>query len=175
MASRIASVAAFGLFDRGVGAALQGGDEEADLFRVFFQLLAAGDQDQLVVGRDAELVDRGDDRLLAAFAQVDALDVAVAAEHRLGAAADQGREQAEADVDRLDVGGGELGAGEDRLQEGVLVGDAGGGDGLALAGPATPLIPDFCSQIIEVSGRLTSAATATTSRPCSWASTTSGS
>ena len=39
----------------------------------------------------------------------------------------------------------------------------------------TPLIPDFRSQIIEVSGWLTSAAIATTSSPFSWASTTSGS
>ena len=105
MASSTASVAAFGFFGRGLGAALQRGHEEADRFRVLFERLAVGDEDQLVVGRDAELVDRGDDRVFAALAQVDALDVAEAAEHRLGAAADQRRQQAEADVDRLHVGG----------------------------------------------------------------------
>ena len=168
-------MAAFGCCDGGVGAALQGGEEEADLLRVLFQRLAVGDEDELVVGGDAELVDRGDHRVFAALAQVDALDVEEAAEHRLGAAAEQRRQQAEADVDGFDVGGGQLDAGEDRLQEGVLVGDAGGGDGLAACRSATPLIPDLPSQIIEVSGRLTSAPTATTSRPLSWASITSGS
>ena len=48
------------------GAAREGGEEEADRLRVFFEPLALGDQDQLVVGRHAELVDRGDDRVLAA-------------------------------------------------------------------------------------------------------------
>ena len=76
MAATIASVAAAGSCDGGVGAAFQGGDEEAELFRFFFQRLAVGDQDELVVGRDAELVDRGDHRVFAALLQVDALDVA---------------------------------------------------------------------------------------------------
>ena len=64
---------------------------------------AFGDQDELVVGRDAELVDRDDARVAAALGQVDALDVAEAAEHRVGAPGEHRGQQAEADVDLLDV------------------------------------------------------------------------
>jgi len=113
------------------GAARQGGEEEADRLRVFFEPVTAGGEDELVVGRHAEFVDRGNDWVLAAQPQVDPLDVAEPAQHRLGAAADERRQQPVADVDRLHVGGGQLGAGEDRLQVGVLVGDAGGRDRLA--------------------------------------------
>ena len=102
LASSTALVAAPGWATAASVPRCQGGDEEAELLRVGFQRLAVGDQDQLVVGRHAELVDRGDHRVFAALAQVDALDVAEAAEHRLGAAAEQRRQQAEADVDRLD-------------------------------------------------------------------------
>ena len=47
-----------------------------------------GDQDELVVGGYAELVDGDDARVEAALGEVDALDVEEAAEHRVGAARD---------------------------------------------------------------------------------------
>src|SRR5207253_4133344 len=103
----------------------------AKLLRFGFEALAPGDEDELVVGRDAELVDGSDDGSFAALAQVDALDVAEAAEHRVGGAADEGGKETEADVDRFYILGRQLHPGENRLQEGVLVGDPGGGDGPA--------------------------------------------
>ena len=66
------------------GAALERGDEEPDRLRVLGDAVAVGDQHELVVGRDPELVDRDDPRVLAALGEVDALDVAEAAEHRVG-------------------------------------------------------------------------------------------
>ena len=99
LASSSALVVASGFLTAAAVPRASAAEEEADRLRVFFEPLAVGDEDQLVVGRHAELVDRGDDRVLAAQAQVDALDVAEAAQHRLGAAADQRRQQPVADVD----------------------------------------------------------------------------
>ena len=89
-------------------------------------LLAAGDEDELVVGGDAELVDRLYEGLLARELELHALDVAEAAEHRLGATAEHRLQQVEADVDLLDVGGVDAVVLEDRLQVGRLVRDPGG-------------------------------------------------
>ena len=96
--------------------------------------------------------------IFASLGQVDALDVEEAAEHRVGAAGDHRRQQVEPDVDLVDVIGGEPLLVEDRVQEGRLVRDAGGGDRLAAQ------VGDVCdpgllgSEISEVSGCGTSAA-----------------
>ena len=71
--------------DGGLGAPFERGDEQADRLRVVLDPVGVGDQDQLVVGGDPELVDRDHTGVLAARGEVDALDVEKAAEHRVGA------------------------------------------------------------------------------------------
>ena len=86
------------VLDRVRGAHRERGDEAADRLGVVLDRGAPGDQDELVVGRDAELVDRDDARVESALLEVDALDVPEAAQDRVDPAADQGGEQVEADV-----------------------------------------------------------------------------
>ena len=64
--------------------------------------------------------------------ELDALDVPEHPEHGVDALGQQRRDEVEADVDRLDLVGVGAGGLEDRRQVGVLVGDAGGADLLAL-------------------------------------------
>ena len=135
---------------------------------------APGDQDELVVGRDSELVHGHDTRVETPLLEVDPLDVPVAAEDGVDLPPDQGGQQVEADVDLAGRRRGKPGRLEDGLEVVALVRDPCGPDRLALeVGGAA--IPPFGSEIREVSGWLTIAATASTSSPWSRASSTSGS
>ena len=87
---------------------------------------------ELVVGRHADLVHAQDHGLPVLALELDALDVPEHAEDGVDALGQQRRDEVEADVDRLDAVGVGAGLLEDRLQVGVLVGDAGGADLLAL-------------------------------------------
>ena len=87
-----------------LGALRQPGDEGPDPIRILLDREPARDQDELVVGRNAELVNRDDPRVEAAEAQVDPLDVPEASEDRVDLAADQRRQQVETDVHLVDVG-----------------------------------------------------------------------
>jgi hypothetical protein len=88
--------------------------------------------DELVVGRDAELVHGNHARILPALFEVDSLDVGEAAEDRVGAAGKECWEQVEGNVDLGDVVGGEPDSVEDRVEIVRLVRDSGGRDRLAL-------------------------------------------
>src|SRR4051794_9757890 len=117
--------------DRGLRPALEGVEEEPDVLGGVVEGIRVGHDDKLVVGGDAELVDGDHSGVLAALLEIDALDVEESAQHRLGAVVQDRRQQPLLHVDRVDIAGGEVGAVENRLQVGLLVGDAGGGDRLA--------------------------------------------
>ena len=101
-----------------IGAAREGGEELADRPGVGGDRVLVGDEDELVVGRDAEPVDGDDPGVEAALGEIDALDVQEAAEHGVGASCDQRLHQVEADVDLVDRVGIDPGAVEDRSGRG---------------------------------------------------------
>ena len=135
------------------------------VLRVVGDRVVGGDERRARRRSGPRAVDRHDPRMEAALGEVDALDVEEAAEHRVGAAGDDGRQQAllrrRPTLTSLAPSPARL---EDRLQEGRLVGDPGGGDRLALQ-VGDVLIPALASEISEVSGCGTIAATALTAGP----------
>ena len=87
-AARITSVAAAGSAIARLGAALERGDEQPDRLRVSLEHVAVGDEHELVVGRDAELVDRqSPSASRRARRRSTPSTLQEAAEHRVGAAA----------------------------------------------------------------------------------------
>jgi hypothetical protein len=107
-------------------------DEGSDPVRVLIDLGGVRDQDELVVGRDTELVDRDHPGVEPAQREVDPLDVPEGAEDRVDLAADQGRQQVEPDVHLVDVRRSEVRGREDRLQIVGLVRDPRRADRLAV-------------------------------------------
>ena len=141
----IASVAACGSRGGRVGAARERGDELRGSAPGRLRARSrVGDEHELVVGRDAEPVDRHDPRVLAALARArrprrSRKPPSIASTLPESIA----RQQVEADVDLSTDAGLDAGALEDRLQVGGLVGDPGGADRLAAqvgrrAGSRTP-------------------------------------
>ncbi len=98
-------------------------------------VLLARDDDQLVVGRHADVVHLQDARVLLAPLQLDALDVPERAERRVDLLGQHRGHEVEADVDRVHALGVDAGLLDDRLQVGVLVGDPGRADLLVLELP----------------------------------------
>ena len=95
------------------------------------QRAPAHDHHELVVARDADLVDADHIRVLAHLRELDRLVVPVRAERRVDAAGEHRGNQVGADVDLLDGPRRHTLAGEDRLKVGVLIGDPRVPDALA--------------------------------------------
>ena len=153
----------------------QGGDEQAQVVALVVELVRVRDQHQLVVVGHAEPVHRDDPGPLPALAQLHALDVPERAQRRVDLARQHRGQQARAHVRDLHRGlrARPRGAGS----------SSGRPPGRGCrpcrracrAGRAPSARPTSAVAISEVSGRCTSAATATTGSPCSRASSTSGS
>ena len=94
-------------------------------------VVAAGDEDELVVGRHAEVLHPQDLRLAVAALEVDALVVPERAERRVDLLGEHRRDEVEADVGLLHGVGLDPGLVEDRAQVGRLVREARGADALA--------------------------------------------
>ena len=116
--------------DRVGGAPGQRRDEAANRLRMLLHGGPPGNQDQLVVGRHSELVDRDDARVESPLLKVDALDVPEAAQNRVDPPGDQGGEKVEADVDLVRGRGRQARGLQDRLKVVRLVRDSGRPDGL---------------------------------------------
>ena len=149
-------------------------DEQAQVIALLLHVVLIGYQHQLVVVRYPEPVDGSDPWSLASLAQLHPLDVPECPQCRIDLPGEHRGQQARADVRLLHAGGGHVRAREDGLQVGRLVGDAGGPDPLAAQVAHRP-DAGLRVAITEVSGRWTSAATATTGSPCLRARNTSGS
>jgi len=94
------------------------------------ELFLARDDDELVVGRDAGLVDADDLRVLVLALELDALVVPEPAQRRVDLLGQHRRNEVEPDVDLPDAGDARVGG--DRLEVRRLVRDARRADALAL-------------------------------------------
>ena len=131
--------------------------EGAQVLSAGVGLVFAHHQHQLVVGRDARLVDRDHGRRAVRELELDGLVVPVPPERRVDLSRQHRRHQVEADVDFLGRPRAEVGGVQGRRQHRRLVGDPGGARRSCPCRSATLVTWAAGSAMIEVSGRCTSA------------------
>ena len=126
-------MAASGFSDGVLVAADDGAEEAFDQIALLLHAVLAGDEDELVVGGDAVVLDVEHVDGVAEHLALDGLDVPVGADGRVDLSGVQRRPQVEADVDELHGVETALdaGAAEDGLEVDLVAGDAGVADALA--------------------------------------------